>query len=123
MNEALQVFEQVVHCFGLLADPARLRILSRLRGEEGPVSEVVEKVGLTQANISRHLNILYRAGVVDRRQEGISALYRVADRNSVEICGTVGITVPGWDMGEQMGSCRALSGNGFNQARGNLDGG
>ena len=63
MDETLQVFEQVAQYFGLLADPTRLRILSCLCAEERPVHEVVEKIGLTQANISRHLNILYRAGV------------------------------------------------------------
>jgi ArsR family transcriptional regulator len=61
MDETLQVFQQVANYFGLLADPTRLRILSCLCAEERAVHEVVEKVGLTQANISRHLNILYRA--------------------------------------------------------------
>lgn len=103
MDEALQVFEQVASYFGLLADPTRLRILSCLCAEEKPVNEVVEKIGLTQANISRHLNILYRAGVVERRREGNSVLYRVIDPNFVDICRTVSITVASRDLGEQMG--------------------
>ncbi|WP_153146651.1 helix-turn-helix transcriptional regulator [Dechloromonas sp. H13] len=103
MDETNQVFEQVAHYFGLLADPTRLRILSCLCGEERPVHEVVETVGLTQANISRHLNILYRAGVVDRRREGSSVYYRVVDPNFVDICRTVSITVASRDLGEQMG--------------------
>lgn len=103
MDEALQVYEQVAHYFGLLADPTRLRILSCLCMEERPVHEVVEKIGLTQANISRHLNILYRAGVVERRREGSSVLYRVIDPNFVDICRTVSITVASRDLGEQMG--------------------
>ena len=37
---------------------------------EKPVNEVVEALGLTQTNTSRHLNLLYRAGVVDRRRSG-----------------------------------------------------
>ena len=103
MDETAQVFEQVANYFGLLADPTRLRILSCLCGEERPVHEVVETVGLTQANISRHLNILYRAGVVDRRREGSSVFYRVIDPNFVDICRTVSITVASRALGEQMG--------------------
>lgn len=103
MDETKQVFEQVAHYFSLLADPTRLRILSCLCGEERPVHEVVDQVGLTQANISRHLNILYRAGVVGRRREGSSVYYRVVDPNFVDICRTVSITVASRDIGEHLG--------------------
>ena len=103
MDEETQVFEQVAHYFALLADPTRLRILSCLCAEERAVKEVVEKVGLTQANISRHLNILFRAGVVERRREGNSVFYRVIDPNFVDICRTVSITVASRDMSEAFG--------------------
>ena len=103
MDETQQVFQKVADYFGLLADPTRLRILSCLCNGERPVREVVELVGLTQANISRHLNILYRSGVVDRRREGNSVFYRVIDPNFVDICRTVSITVASRDIGEDMG--------------------
>lgn len=103
MDEVIEVFEQVARYFGLLSDPTRLRILSCLCAEERPVHEVVEKIGLTQANISRHLNILYRAGVVDRRREGSSVFYRVVDPNFVDICRMVSVTVASLDLGERMG--------------------
>ena len=103
MDETLRVFDQVAKYFALLADPTRLRVLSCLCAAERPVNEVVEQIGLTQANISRHLNILYRAGVVDRRREGNSVLYRVIDPNFVDICRTVSITVASRDLGAEMG--------------------
>lgn len=104
MNETGPVVDRMAHYFGLLADPTRLRILSCLCGEERPVHVVVDLVGLTQANISRHLNILYRAGVVDRRREGSSVLYRVVDPNFVDICRTVGMAVARQDIGKQLGT-------------------
>ena len=104
MDEENYVFEQVAHYFGLLADPTRLRILSCLCAEERPVREVVETVGLTQANISRHLNILFRAGVVGRRREGNSVFYRVIDPNFVDICRVVSITVANRDLGDVFGA-------------------
>lgn len=97
MDDISQVFERVAKYFGLLADPTRLRILSFLCCGEQPVNAVVEEIGLTQANISRHLNLLYRAGVVDRRREGNSVLYRVVDPNYVDICRTVSISVASQD--------------------------
>lgn len=103
MDETTEVFEQVANYFGLLSDPTRLRILSSLCSGELPVHEVVDQIGLTQANISRHLNILYRAGVVGRRREGNSVLYRVVDPNFVDICRTVSVTVASRDIGDQMG--------------------
>ena len=104
MDDENYVFEQVAHYFGLLADPTRLRILSCLCAEERPVREVVETVGLTQANISRHLNILFRAGVVGRRREGNSVFYRVIDPNFVDICRVVSITVASRDLGDVFGA-------------------
>ena len=103
MTEENQIFEQVAHYFGLLADPTRLRILSCLCVEERAVKDVVEKIGLTQANVSRHLNILFRASVVGRRREGNTVFYRVIDPNFVDICRTVSITVACRDMGEEFG--------------------
>lgn len=103
MDESQQVFEQVAHYFALLADPTRLRILSLLCSNERPVREVVEAIGLTQANISRHLNILHDAGVVARRRDGNSVYYRVIDPNFVDICRTVSVTVASRDLGEAMG--------------------
>jgi DNA-binding transcriptional ArsR family regulator len=101
MHEDTEVFRQVAHYFGLLSDPTRLRILSCLCGKERPVHEVVDFVGLTQANTSQHLKLLYQAGVVDRRREGNSVFYRVIDPNFVDICRTVSITVASRDPGEQ----------------------
>ena len=98
MDETQKVFAQVARYFALLADPTRLRILSCLCGQERPVKEVVEQVGLTQANISRHLNILHNAGVFERRRDGNSVFYRVVDPNFVDICRTVSISVASRDM-------------------------
>ena len=99
MGEKSEGFEQVAHYFGLLADPTRLHILSCLCGRERAVHEVVETVGLTQANISRHLNILFREGVVDRRREGHSVFHRVVDPNFVGICEKVSTTLAGRQAG------------------------
>ncbi len=63
-----------------LGDPVRLRIIWRLRDEaagELRVADLVDAFDLTQPTISHHLKVLFDAGLLQRRQEGNSVLYRV----------------------------------------------
>ena len=48
-----EVLELVAHRFKVLAEPARLAILSCMRAGEVAVSEIVEKTGLGQANVGK----------------------------------------------------------------------
>lgn len=86
MDRMHDVFEAVARQFGVLGEPARLRILHVLGDREHCVSDILRHTGLAQANASRHLGVLYRAGVVGRRREGTQVLYRVADPLYVELC-------------------------------------
>lgn len=61
--------------FPVLADPARLRIVSALREGEHSVNEITAAVGIAQSGVSRHLAILHRAGVVSVRAKGQRRLY------------------------------------------------
>ncbi len=93
MDELNKVFESVAEYFGLLSEPSRLKIMHCLCNGERAVNEVVEAAGLTQANASRHLNLLYRAGVVGRRREGSQVLYRLVDPNFTDLCRTVCVSI------------------------------
>jgi len=61
--------------FQALADPTRRRILETLRAGEQQVSDVVEKAGIHQSGVSRHLRILSQAGFVSMRPDGQRRLY------------------------------------------------
>ena len=50
--------------FGALADPTRRAILARLAAGEADVSQLMKPFGLSQPTISKHLNVLERAGLV-----------------------------------------------------------
>ena len=78
--------EAVAARFRALADPARLRIVHLLMGGEEGVSQLLRATGLTQTNLSRHLGILRRAGIVERRSRGNRAFYRLADPSLAEVC-------------------------------------
>jgi ArsR family transcriptional regulator len=75
--------------FRALGDPSRLRILRQLMGGERSVQELLEDTGLTQTNLSRHLGVLRREAIVERRAEGNRALYRICDPTMVEVCDLV----------------------------------
>ena len=87
--EMSEVFEAVARYFSILSEPARLRILHSICHEEKSVGQVVEESGMTQTNVSRHLNLMYQAGALSRRREGAMTFYSVADPTLTELCRTV----------------------------------
>jgi DNA-binding transcriptional ArsR family regulator len=71
----------------LLADPLRIRILAFLEQREASVSELTDELGTSPQNISRHLNILYRSGVVTRHRDGLRVYYALMDYSACLIVG------------------------------------
>jgi len=61
--------------FQVLADPTRRSIVQSLRGGERQVNDIVERAGIHQSGVSRHLKILLRTGFVAVRPEGQRRLY------------------------------------------------
>jgi DNA-binding transcriptional ArsR family regulator len=61
--------------FNTLADPTRRRIVEALLGGEHAVNDIVDRVGIHQSGVSRHLGILHRAGFVQVRPSGPKRLY------------------------------------------------
>src|SRR3954466_15852539 len=84
-----RVFELAAELFGLLAAPMRLRILSALCDGERSVTQMLERIDTTQPNLSQHLNVLYRTGLLARRKEGTQVLYRVQSEKAVALCRAV----------------------------------
>jgi len=84
-----QVFSKVSQFFSLLSEPSRLKILFILCDGEQSVNTVMEQAGSSQANVSRHLTALHRAGILARRKEGVTVYYAIEDEASLEICQSV----------------------------------
>ncbi len=93
--ELERLFEVVSGYFGLLAEPTRLKILNAICDGERSVSEIVEQVGSSQTNVSRHLNLMYGRGVLKRRREGATVHYSVSDPNIVTLCRTACVQIAG----------------------------
>lgn len=72
--------------FKALSEVTRLRLLIVLEAGERSVGQLVEATGSTQANVSRQLATLARAGIVARRKAGSSAYYRICDPGVFVLC-------------------------------------
>ncbi len=68
-----------------LADPIRLEIINYLSGGERCVCEILPEFERSQSSISKHLNALYHAGILDRKFEGKRTLYSIKDPQVLEI--------------------------------------
>jgi DNA-binding transcriptional ArsR family regulator len=84
-----EVFEEVSHYFFLLSEPTRLKILYALCEGEQPVGSIVREIGANQANVSRQLNMLYQARILQRRKDGAQVYYRIEDQNAIQLCRVV----------------------------------
>jgi DNA-binding transcriptional ArsR family regulator len=71
--------------FELVADPTRRTILDLLREGERSVGELVERIGLSQPGVSKHLRALREAGLVDVRPDAQRRLYRLEPEQLGEI--------------------------------------
>lgn len=56
--------------FTALADPTRRAIISRLTKGDASVLELAEPFKISQPAVTKHLNVLERAGLISRRREG-----------------------------------------------------
>ncbi len=81
-----EALELVAVRFRAMGEPLRLRILQQLETGERSVSALGETIGSTQPNVSKHLRVLQDAGLVERRQQGNSAYYSIADEMVFELC-------------------------------------
>ncbi len=84
-----EALEQVAAYFQALAEPTRLRILNLLRSGERNVGELAQLCGYTAANVSKHLSVLTKHGLVARESRGTSVYYRIGDESVYALCDLV----------------------------------
>jgi len=63
-----------------LGDESRLRALAALRGGELCLCQLIEILQLSPSTVSRHMAILWQAGLLTRRKEGRWHYYKLADK-------------------------------------------
>ena len=74
-----EFYQLHAHLCKALAHPTRLLIIDELRDGPRSVSELVERIGLRQSNLSQHLGILRDQRLVIARREGQTVYYSLRD--------------------------------------------
>ncbi|MFQ5607333.1 MAG: ArsR/SmtB family transcription factor [Candidatus Zixiibacteriota bacterium] len=80
--------------FRALADPTRMKIMLMLEGKPRTVSQIVDFFDVSQPTISRHLQILTRAGLVRRVRKGQRVYYSVDEFRMETLCVSLAACFP-----------------------------
>ena len=78
--------ELIAARFRAMGEPMRLRLLMALQGGERNVTDLVEELSTSQANISKHLGVLASVGLLHRRKQGLNVFYSIADPSIFNMC-------------------------------------
>ena len=84
-----RVFTLAAELFAVLSTPIRLQILSAVCDQEKSVSQLLLEIDTTQPNLSQHLAVLFKTGVLAKRKDGTQVIYRVQSEKAVALCRTV----------------------------------
>jgi DNA-binding transcriptional ArsR family regulator len=83
------LIELIAERFRILGEPMRIRLLDAMH--EGPqtVQQLQEATDASQQNVSKHLGVLLRSGMVSRNKDGNFAVYSIADESVFALCEAV----------------------------------
>jgi DNA-binding transcriptional ArsR family regulator len=84
-----RIFESVAELFAVLSTPIRLKIICAVCDGEKNVTELLAEIDTTQPNMSQHLSMLYRCGVLSKRREGVQMYYRLQSERVATLCRAV----------------------------------
>jgi ArsR family transcriptional regulator len=70
----------------VLGHPRRLAILDLLAGGERPTAELLRQLHISKVNLSQHLSVMKRAGLIQTRQEGRTTFHRLAFPEIKDAC-------------------------------------
>ena len=84
-----QLYELKAEIIQAAAHPIRLAIIEYLVGGEQCVCDIVDYVEAQRSNVSRHLSVMLKAGVVESRKEGLKVMYSLKTPCIVKFLGCV----------------------------------
>jgi len=83
MNDALRQFKSEI--FQGLANPTRIAIVELLRDGDKSAGQLMEELGIEQANASQHLAVLRAKQIVVNRKVGNQVYYSIRDPALIEV--------------------------------------
>ena len=70
-----------------LGDATRIRIVDVLAGSEQPVGQIAASLACEPSLVSKHLQVLFHAGLVRRRRAASSVIYSISGAELRSWCG------------------------------------
>jgi DNA-binding transcriptional ArsR family regulator len=81
-----KVYELHADLCKIFSNAKRLEIINLLNDKEMSASELVERIGLSKANLSQHMSVLKSKGVILTRREGVNIYYRIVNPKIIQAC-------------------------------------
>ena len=88
-SDRQRVFAIAAELFGALSSPVRLKVLNILCDGERSVNELLSQIDTTQPNLSQHLNLMYRSGILSRTKVGTQVIYKISSKTAAGLCRSV----------------------------------
>jgi DNA-binding transcriptional ArsR family regulator len=80
----------------IIGAPARMRILLLLRQDDATVQEISDALRTAHQSTSKHLSVLYGAGVLSRTRAGSSVRYSIADYTALRLIEQTRASITGY---------------------------
>ena len=84
-----RLYEMKAEIIQAVAHPIRLAITEYLGKGEQCVCDIVKHVDAQRSNVSRHLALMLKAGVLDSRKDGLKVFYRIKTTCVLDFLGCV----------------------------------
>ena len=81
-----EIYELQADVCKIFVNAKRLEIINILKDGETSANELIEKTGLSKANVSQHMAILKAKGVILTRREGVNVHYCIANPKIIQAC-------------------------------------
>jgi len=81
-----KIYELHADICKIFSNPKRLEIINTLKDRELSAGDLIDKIGLSKANLSQHMSVLRSKGVVLTRREGVNIYYRIANPKIIQAC-------------------------------------
>ena len=85
-NALEKIFEMQCEICKALAHPLRLAIVNRLNAGETAASDLITDLGISKANLSKHISLLVRNGIVESPRHGRQLFYNLIDPEIHKAC-------------------------------------
>ncbi len=85
-DELQKIFQMQCEICKALAHPLRLAIVNRLNAGEAAASDLIADLRMSKANLSKHISLLVRNGIVQSRRHGRQLFYTLTDPEIHKAC-------------------------------------